>query len=75
MARKVSAHPADVQIWKIEILFKIELLFKNNWTYLKEQRKGFHECLKIMHIIKTRSDLDILEQGHPKDTEDEHDQE
>lgn len=45
------------------------------FTHLKEQGECFGECLKVVYVVESVSDLDVFEEGHPEDGEDEHDKE
>jgi DUF4097 and DUF4098 domain-containing protein YvlB len=42
---------------------------------LKEQNERLEKCFEIMNIIEATSDLNIFEKTHPKDSENEHDEE
>lgn len=44
-------------------------------AHLKEEREGFSEGLEVVDVVEARPDLDVLEEGHPEDGEDEHDEE
>jgi hypothetical protein len=43
--------------------------------HLEQQDEGLKESLEVMHIVEATPDLDILEEGHAEDGEDEHDEE
>ena len=43
--------------------------------HLEEEDERLEESLEVVNIIEPASDLDVLEEAHPKDGEDEHDEE
>ena len=42
---------------------------------MKQQSESLSESLKVVHVVESRDDLDVLEEGHAKDGEDKHDEE
>jgi|FrelakmetLWP11LW_1041352.scaffolds.fasta_scaffold10618_2 hypothetical protein len=55
---------------KLFIIFK-----KSSSSYLKEQNHRLSERLKVVNGIESSPMLDVHEEGHPEDGEDEHDEE
>ena len=43
--------------------------------HLEEEDERLEESLKIVNIIETASNLNVLEEAHAEDSEDEHDEE
>ena len=43
--------------------------------HLEEEDERLEESLEVVNIIEPASDLDVLEEAHPEDGEDEHDEE
>ena len=46
----------------------------NQFVHLKEQYERLQECLKVVDVVESRLDANLLEHGHPEDGEDEHDE-
>ena len=42
---------------------------------MEEEDERLEESLEVVNIIEPASDLDVLEEAHPEDGEDEHDEE
>ena len=63
---------------KISIFFACPLRFEDHTCtsgHLKEENEGLEEGLEVVDVVEASSDLNISEQRHSKDGEDEHDQE
>ena len=43
--------------------------------HLEKKDEGLEECLEVVDVIEARANLDMLEQAHSEDGEDEHNEE
>ena len=71
MAFKVPSQPGDHR----SMMLAMALRDTCAGRHLEEEDERLEESLEVVNIIEAPSYLDVLEEAHPEDGEDEHDEE